>query len=272
MTEQHIIMGDGGHYWRTELPNIVFSLGLSPHEFLLYSYYKRVAGDRSECFQTQSTIAENTGMSVRKIRDANKELRKPRDKLGGKSLIRFYSTTTEHGDSGPNQILIVDIWPENSIAYADSKKDRSGTKCRGVRHEMPEGPARNADKEEPYKKNPNKNPYGSKGAEPPRAPDDPPIEKPKREQKVERAEHVATTDAEHERLVADYGEAKVAKAYQKLSEWKADTPRGRWKKCDNRSIRRWVMESLDEEALRRSGAKPSKSRAGERAEEYRDLW
>lgn len=68
----------------------------------------------------------------------------------------------------------------------------------------------------------------------------------KRESKIRRAEHVATTQREHERLVSEFGEERVQKAYLVLSVWKKDTPRSKWKKCDNRSLRRWALDAAQD--------------------------
>lgn len=64
--------------------------------------------------------------------------------------------------------------------------------------------------------------------------------------KIKREEHVSTTEQEHIRLSEEFGGPTTAAAYKKLSEWKLDTPRAKWKKDDNRSIRRWVLDALKE--------------------------
>jgi phage replication O-like protein O len=63
---------------------------------------------------------------------------------------------------------------------------------------------------------------------------------------LERAEHVHTTNEEHAKLVKDHGEEKVGLFYSILSDWKKDTPRSKWKKCDYRSILRWVVNAASE--------------------------
>jgi len=94
------------------------------------------------------------------------------------------------------------------------------------------------------------------------APDVPSLAKPKRKrsEKVIRAPHVKTTDLEHARLVCDFGSERVRQAYDHLSQWKEDTPASKWKKDDNRTLRRWVFKALDEDELRRKELEQRKER------------
>lgn len=63
---------------------------------------------------------------------------------------------------------------------------------------------------------------------------------------IERAKNVATTDAEHEKLLSAHGSLKTLTFYEILSEWKEDVPRSKWKKNDYRSILRWVVNAESE--------------------------
>lgn len=63
---------------------------------------------------------------------------------------------------------------------------------------------------------------------------------------IERQLHVCTTEAEHEKLVESHGTETVERLYKILSDWKTDTPRSKWKKCDYRSILRWVVNAQSE--------------------------
>lgn len=67
---------------------------------------------------------------------------------------------------------------------------------------------------------------------------------------IQRLEHVKTTDEEHRKLVEEFGEQKTQACYQRLNEWKLDTPRSKWKKSDYRSILRWVVNAVDEQSKR----------------------
>jgi hypothetical protein len=68
--------------------------------------------------------------------------------------------------------------------------------------------------------------------------------------RIERAPFVKLADKEHEALVQKYGEAKTLAAYQKLSTWKQNTPKSKWKKVDALSIQNWVMDALLEDELK----------------------
>lgn len=107
------------HAYRTEIPNIVFELPLDLHEFKLYCFYKKVAGDFGSCIMSQENIAKKIGVSPDKQKKCNEKFRRPFELLGGKSLIRFYETKKEDGSKSSNQILIVNIWNENGKFYRE---------------------------------------------------------------------------------------------------------------------------------------------------------
>ena len=90
-----------------------------------------------------------------------------------------------------------------------------------------------------------------------------------RGEKVERAPHVHTTDAEHQRLKDELGDEALDECYTMLSEWKEDTPRSRWKKCDNRSIRRWVIAAREERMKRQKGHPSTRLTAAQEADQYK---
>lgn len=94
-------------------------------------------------------------------------------------------------------------------------------------------------------------PKGSIGA-PPRTPPPP--------NPNERAENVKTTAEEHEKLLKAHGEEKTRRLYQRLSDWKKDTPKSRWKKNDYRSILRWVVAAEDDAEKRSRGGSPLNAR------------
>lgn len=72
-----------------------------------------------------------------------------------------------------------------------------------------------------------------------------PVPSPKKGK--QRAENVFTSDEEHADLIKSYGTSFVEKFYKRLSEWKMDTPKSKWKKNDYRSILRWVIKAENEE-------------------------
>ncbi len=61
-----------------------------------------------------------------------------------------------------------------------------------------------------------------------------------------RAEHIFTTDLDHEKLVKEYGIDFVNKCYEHFSIWKIQTPKSKWKKGDYLSIRKWVVDAVQE--------------------------
>lgn len=83
--------------------------------------------------------------------------------------------------------------------------------------------------------------------------------KEKQEKEIERMENVSTTEEEHNLLVKEHGLETTKNFYKRLSLWKKDTPRKRWKKNDYRSILRWV---IDAEKESESWKKPKTSQTG----------
>jgi hypothetical protein len=107
--------------YRTETPNIVHELlenGLISHfAFVLYSIYRRIAGEHGECWVGQRNLAKKCGFSRPTVQRAKLELCKKFDLLGGKSLI--INTRGNKKDEEADTVEIEDIWPEN---YAHFKK------------------------------------------------------------------------------------------------------------------------------------------------------
>lgn len=103
----------------------------------------------------------------------------------------------------------------------------------------------------------NKNLREEKGGEPPKTP---------------RAPHVSTSDDEHKRLADEYGERLREQAYQVLSEWKEDTPRSKWKKSDYRSIKRWVMKSIQENRKKNGKSRANSNLPEDIKDQYDGRW
>ncbi len=143
------------HYFRTEIPNIVFDLGIHPQALALYGYYKRVAGDESGCWRSNATITKQLGMSANTIIKYRKELCKPHQLLGGKSLIKSTNRKTEKGSPDTVLVQIVDIWRDNGDFYRNKESSKGTSKSEGgVPQKVREGTSKSAHKEEPFKKNP----------------------------------------------------------------------------------------------------------------------
>jgi len=60
--------------------------------------------------------------------------------------------------------------------------------------------------------------------------------------KVLEFNNIKVSNAEHKKLIADYGEQKTLSAYQYLSDYKIE--KGYKTKSDYRTIRRWVIEAV----------------------------
>ena len=95
------------HHYRTEIPNLVDDMGLSPHAFRLYARLKRVAGDAGKCFYTTKQLAEHCQMSVGAISRAKQE-------LVAAQLIHIQRQSVFARD----EITIVDLWPSNFAHFA----------------------------------------------------------------------------------------------------------------------------------------------------------
>jgi hypothetical protein len=72
----HVSVADDGDLrkYRTELPNIIFLLGLTPYELALYAHLKRTAGPGGACWKSTQTLAGETGMSAGMVSKAKKML------------------------------------------------------------------------------------------------------------------------------------------------------------------------------------------------------
>lgn len=155
------------HHYRTELPNIIYEIGLDANEIALYSAIKRSAGDSGACTRSNTKLAKMAGMSSRTLQRIlprlliiNKILKKP--------LIIRSERINEDGDQDTNLITIIDIWPDN---YSFFKKQNRDDKLSPPHDKLTRGqvkmtPPRVTDchdpgdnlsyKEEPFKKNINK--------------------------------------------------------------------------------------------------------------------
>jgi hypothetical protein len=158
MSEIHVQDLSSNHIYRTELPNLIFELGLDPYELSAYAAIKRAAGDKGQCIKSYDTLAIHAGMCRRKLIPIIDKLCLINPILG-KSLITKAKRLTEVGNSSTNLIQINDIWPDN---FDHFKKQIGGAQYapRGAQdalggvHGVHGGGAWRAPKEEPFKKNP----------------------------------------------------------------------------------------------------------------------
>ena len=115
MSESTYQVQDEGdlHRYRTEIPNIIFRLGLTPFELTLYAHLKQTAGDGGQCWKSTGTLARETGMSAGTISKAKDGLLSPRLELSGKSLIAVREEPGTRGGRPRHYISLTDVWPEN---------------------------------------------------------------------------------------------------------------------------------------------------------------
>lgn len=113
--------GESKRYW-TQLPNMVFDLGLKPLELLLYAHLKRAAGANldGKCTKSTATLVRETGMGAGTISRAKEELEKSRSELGNKPLITIKEIPNPRGGKPFQHIRITDIWKINMERFATS--------------------------------------------------------------------------------------------------------------------------------------------------------
>lgn len=156
MSEFTIKDDSSNHHYRTEIPNILFELGLKPNEFSVYCAIKRAAGDKGACTKSVETFCKECKISrptlsliIKNISKENKLLKKP--------LIFCQRRLTEKGDADTHLLTIIDIWPEN---YEYFKKINRGGQNEGGggQNDYPGGGQNDYPKEEPIFKKNNKPP------------------------------------------------------------------------------------------------------------------
>lgn len=110
--EERITVIDEGDLrkYRTELPNMIDDLNLSPFAYRLYGHYKRRAGaNGGECTEGLRGLARSCRMSINSVRGA-------RDELAALKLIKRRPAIDALGVR--DYVSIVDIWAANFAKYA----------------------------------------------------------------------------------------------------------------------------------------------------------
>ena len=117
--EQLSIRDEERHYW-TQVPNILWELGLPLYAWALYIFLKRRAGDHGESFQSTRRIAKTTGISRGSVQRGMELLERVR-------LIRRTLKKREGNTNGWRtwHVSIVDIWPQNMARF---RKEKQATK------------------------------------------------------------------------------------------------------------------------------------------------
>lgn len=111
MAQRVVDHGDSKKYW-TQIPNIVFTLGLTPYEFALYCHLKRTAGAEGICWKSTATLARETSMSGGMVSKAKIALQQDYPVLG-KPLITVSEEPNAKGGKPKHCIALTDIWGQN---------------------------------------------------------------------------------------------------------------------------------------------------------------
>jgi hypothetical protein len=132
--------------YRTEIPNMIFDIGLTPYEVALYGHLKRVCGAEKggKCWKSVSTLSRETGMSAGRVSEARAELAR-------RGLIHMRQPK---GPGTGVTVTIVDIWPQNMVRYS---AEGNPSQYEGGLHNMKGNPSRGETKKEPLEEEPIKN-------------------------------------------------------------------------------------------------------------------
>jgi hypothetical protein len=106
-------MDKPSHKYRTEIPNIIDDMDLSPYAFRLYVHIKRRAGDHGVCFENSSNLAKSCHMSEGEVSKCKKELK-------GQGLISIVSKGNAHFGKRNHHVQIINIWEKNQNKYQKS--------------------------------------------------------------------------------------------------------------------------------------------------------
>ncbi|MBT4936514.1 hypothetical protein HON22_01205 [Candidatus Peregrinibacteria bacterium] len=114
------------NYW-TEVPNLVFHLGLSAYELSLYMVIKRTAGASARGASTKATetLAKESGMSMGMVSKTKLALTRPREELAGKALIEISKISQKRGGKPLHKLEVVDIWEENFDFFKRKRKEKA---------------------------------------------------------------------------------------------------------------------------------------------------
>ncbi len=110
MSEIHVHDASDLRKYRTELPNLVYDMGLSPHAGWLYGHLKRTCGSGvgGKCWKSTRTLATEANMSAGKVSEARQELEDA-------NLIRVERPSDK---TKPIVVTITDIWPKNFTHFS----------------------------------------------------------------------------------------------------------------------------------------------------------
>jgi hypothetical protein len=114
------------HHFRTEIPNIVFDLGLSVYALAVYAKLKKIAGDGGYCSYGIPRLAEDLKISEKKVRESKKELSKPFKLLNNLPLIKVTKRKSKKRVNQTDVVTICAVWRINGDFYRGNKKSSTG--------------------------------------------------------------------------------------------------------------------------------------------------
>lgn len=113
--KSYIVYQETPRHYRTEIPNIVFEMLekklISHSDFILYSTYRRIAGQSGACWIGTRGLEKKCGLSHPTIAKSKRNLSKPFKILGNKPLINI--TPGCKKEQTTDTVTIIDVWPEN---------------------------------------------------------------------------------------------------------------------------------------------------------------
>jgi len=104
MTYDQITEDTPNHHYKTELPNLIFELGLNVYDIAVYASLKYLSNDEGKCLYSRKFLIEKTGVSPSKLDETLKKLSKI--KVGKNYLININERYDEFGGRIPNEIFI----------------------------------------------------------------------------------------------------------------------------------------------------------------------
>lgn len=119
---QEIIEDRPDHHYRTEIPNIVFEMGLDPFQLTVYLHIKKIAGDKGQCWRTVKNLSKLCNMSETKLKQCLTSLSKLTT-----PLIKIIHRKKPDGSADTNLIHITDIWRVNGDHYRNPQEKIGGS-------------------------------------------------------------------------------------------------------------------------------------------------
>lgn len=139
------------HKYRTEIPNIVFDLDLTPIEFKVYCQIKKIAGDEGACWYSMKNLSDQCKCSERSVQYAIEKLQQIFPI--GKPLIQITHRKKKDGSADTSVLHVINIWPENGKRRQFQKILGGANGAPGVVQTVHQGGANGAPKQEQENKN-----------------------------------------------------------------------------------------------------------------------